>query len=230
MARVHFVGGEKGGVGKSFTARLLAQYFIDTKLPLKVFDTDASHATLTRFYSDFATEVSVADYDSLDQILIAAEEEPGAELVVDLAAQTAAGLDAWIEESDLFSLSDDINAQLVYWHVMDDGADAARLLERHLQHYAGKPWQLVVVKNLGRGNNFSFFEQSDIAQTARDAGAVFVDIPALTAGLTQKIDFYNFSFWAACQNTKAMSAIERQRVRVWLNKCYSQISALLKVS
>ena len=29
MGQIHFIGGEKGGVGKSFTARLLAQYFID---------------------------------------------------------------------------------------------------------------------------------------------------------------------------------------------------------
>ena len=29
MSRIHFVGGEKGGVGKSVVARLLAQYYID---------------------------------------------------------------------------------------------------------------------------------------------------------------------------------------------------------
>ena len=29
MARIHMIGGEKGGVGKSLVARILAQYFID---------------------------------------------------------------------------------------------------------------------------------------------------------------------------------------------------------
>ena len=33
MSTVHFVGGEKGGVGKSVVARLLAQLFIDRALP-----------------------------------------------------------------------------------------------------------------------------------------------------------------------------------------------------
>ena len=32
MSKVHFVGGEKGGVGKSVIARLLCQYCIDKKL------------------------------------------------------------------------------------------------------------------------------------------------------------------------------------------------------
>ena len=29
MATIHLIGGEKGGVGKSLLARILAQYFID---------------------------------------------------------------------------------------------------------------------------------------------------------------------------------------------------------
>ena len=33
MGKVHFIGGEKGGVGKSMTARVLAQYYIDHERP-----------------------------------------------------------------------------------------------------------------------------------------------------------------------------------------------------
>lgn len=32
MAHIHFIGGEKGGVGKSLVARILAQYLIDVDL------------------------------------------------------------------------------------------------------------------------------------------------------------------------------------------------------
>jgi anion-transporting ArsA/GET3 family ATPase len=31
MSHLHFIGGEKGGVGKSLVARILAQYFIDRR-------------------------------------------------------------------------------------------------------------------------------------------------------------------------------------------------------
>jgi len=53
MTRLHFIGGEKGGVGKSVVARILAQYFIDRQIPFIGFDTDKSHGSLVRFYSDF---------------------------------------------------------------------------------------------------------------------------------------------------------------------------------
>lgn len=32
MSMIHFVGGEKGGVGKSVLARLLSQYFLDMSI------------------------------------------------------------------------------------------------------------------------------------------------------------------------------------------------------
>ena len=40
MANIHLIGGEKGGVGKSVVARVLAQYMIDKDIPFVGFDTD----------------------------------------------------------------------------------------------------------------------------------------------------------------------------------------------
>jgi len=59
MTRVHFIGGEKGGVGKSVVSRVLSQYFIDHKIPFLGFDTDRSHGSLLRFYADFASPVVI---------------------------------------------------------------------------------------------------------------------------------------------------------------------------
>jgi len=59
MASMNFIGGEKGGVGKSVTARALAQYFIDSGTPFTGFDTDRSHHSFNRFYADYASPVVV---------------------------------------------------------------------------------------------------------------------------------------------------------------------------
>jgi cellulose biosynthesis protein BcsQ len=40
VTNIHLIGGEKGGVGKSVVARLLAQYLIDRQMPFLGFDTD----------------------------------------------------------------------------------------------------------------------------------------------------------------------------------------------
>ena len=59
MASINFIGGEKGGVGKSVTARVLAQYFIDKGVDFTGFDTDRSHNSFNRFYADYASPSSL---------------------------------------------------------------------------------------------------------------------------------------------------------------------------
>ena len=58
MAKIHLIGGEKGGVGKSMVARLVAQYLIDHSIPFLGFDSDRSHGALLRFYAGYASPVS----------------------------------------------------------------------------------------------------------------------------------------------------------------------------
>ena len=74
MPSINFIGGEKGGVGKSVAARLLAQYFIDKGRAFTGFDTDRSHTSFTRFYSDYAAPVVVDTYEGLDHIAGVFEE------------------------------------------------------------------------------------------------------------------------------------------------------------
>ena len=87
LSKIHMIGGEKGGVGKSMVSRLLAQYFIDKDIPFVGFDTDRSHGALLRFYGDYASPVLIDRFEALDHIVEAAVELPGVRVLVDLAAQ-----------------------------------------------------------------------------------------------------------------------------------------------
>ncbi|HEY7774238.1 MAG TPA: mobilization protein [Marinagarivorans sp.] len=230
MGRIHFVGGEKGGVGKSLTSRLLAQYTIDNERRLIGFDTDRSHRTFSRFYNAFTAPVVIDDFDSLDQIIEAAEQHPDAEIIVDLAAQTTRHLHKWFEDSDIFAIFDSLGYDVFLWHVMDDGADSARLLSIMLENVTQTDLQIVVVKNLGRGEHFDLFEESPIYAEALKRGAHVIELPALHARLTQKVDFNNSSFWAAANNINIMTLAERHRVKVWVKNVYAEFDALFKQS
>src|SRR5918911_1991916 len=124
MAHIHFIGGEKGGVGKSLMARVLAQYLIDKNQPFLGFDTDRSHGALMRFYAGYASPVLVDRYESLDAIMEAAADQPERRILVDLAAQTNDPLVRWMDESGVLNLADEMGMKLTYWHVMDSGKDS----------------------------------------------------------------------------------------------------------
>lgn len=222
MGKVHFIGGEKGGVGKSMTARVLAQYYIDHDKTFIGFDCDASHGTFSRFYQAYASPVVIGDDESLDGMLTAIEADPGRDLIIDLAAQSALRINHWIEETDVFGLLSEMGMQVMWWHVMDDGADSVTLLTQVLERYQAQPVEVVVVQNYGRGESFTRFQQSEAFQQAKAQGATLIELPKLHAKLTQKIDFNNASFWAVANDRNIMNIAERQRMKVWLRNAYQQ--------
>ena len=105
MSHIHFIGGEKGGVGKTLLARVLAQHFIDRQQPFVGFDTDRSHGALLRYYADYAQPLPLDAHDSLDPIIEAAVAEPGRRVLVDLAAQTQGLLLRWMGEAGVPGLA-----------------------------------------------------------------------------------------------------------------------------
>ena len=226
MGTLHFIGGEKGGVGKSFVARLLAQFMVDSSRPFVGFDTDRSHATFSRFYSQFTPKLTVDDYESLDQIVEFAEENPNCNIIVDLAAQTSAKINEWAADCDMYELMDALGYQVYIWHIMDDSADSMYLLDKQLSALTHPKLQWVVVENHGRGNGFKNFEHSATYQKAKARNARIILLAKLHESLTQKIDFNNYSFWAAANSRQCMKLTESQRVRVWLQHAYGQIKAL----
>jgi hypothetical protein len=228
MSTIHFIGGEKGGVGKSVVARLCAQYCIDRAIPFVAADADGSHGALLRFYSDYTRPVDLASPGSADAIFgLATESER--RVLVDLPAQSERLLGAWIQEAGVLDLAAESGVRVVFWHVIDDGKDALTTLDRLLARY-GDAARYCVVKNLGRGRDFSLYDRSPTRAAAERLGAMTLELPELHAPAMHKIDRLDASFWAAVHGTGSdgdtLSRMDRQRVKVWLNAGFDQVAKL----
>jgi hypothetical protein len=231
MTQIHFVGGEKGGVGKSVLARVLAQYYIDRGRPFSAFDGDLSHGALMRYYGDYAQAVDIGQFESADRIAELAVERQQ-DVIVDLAAQASRPLDRWMTETGLVELGEETGLRVTLWHVMDDGTDSVRLLGNVLSTHGAGP-SYVLVRNFGRGGDFSLFDESEEKRQAEKLGARVLDLPGLHAGTMRKIDRAGASLWAAANNKDAelgptLGILERQRVKIWLNKVYAGLDEVLK--
>jgi hypothetical protein len=228
MANIHLIGGEKGGVGKSLVARILAQYLIDKEMPFLGFDTDRSHGALMRFYAGFASPVLVDRYENLDAIVEAAVAQPDRRILVDLAAQTHEPIVKWMDESGVLELAREAAFELHYWHVMDSGRDSVDLLAKLLDQF-GNRLKYVLVLNQLRGDDFSILTKSGVEARALELGARKVVIKRLHEAAIQKIDASSSSFWAAKNSEdKAVTGLglmDRQRVKMWLNAAYKEIES-----
>ena len=226
MAHIHFIGGEKGGVGKSLMSRVLAQYMIDREIPFIGFDTDRSHGALMRFYSGYASSVLVDNIEALDSIIEAAAEQPERRVLVDLAAQTHDPLVKWMDDAGVLNLADEMGMTIHYWHVMDSGKDSVDLLKKLLDRF-GTGLKYVLVRNQIRGNDFSVLEQSGEQARAIQLGARVVSIKKLGDSVINKIDAGSSSFWKA-KNPQdptggGLGLMDRQRVKAWLRDVYREI-------
>jgi len=225
MAKIHFIGGEKGGVGKSLMSRVLAQYLIDHEQPFIGFDTDRSHGALMRFYAGYASPVVVDRYEALDAIMEAAVEQPDRRILVDLAAQTHDPLVSWMDDSGVLNLADESGVGIHYWHVMDTGKDSVDLLRRLLDRF-GTSLKYVLVRNQVRGSDFGVLEQSGEQARALGLGAKIVSVKKLHDSAINKIDAASSSFWSAKTSdghTAALGLMDRQRVKMWLRDVYREL-------
>jgi hypothetical protein len=229
MSMIHFVGGEKGGVGKSVMARVLSQYFLDSGRDYIGLDADQSHPTLTRYYSDYTRAVVLDRFESIDQIVELAVETDRL-VLVDLPAQSQRFLDRWIEDNAVLELTEEAGIPVTFWYVVDDGRDSARLFADFRTRY-GQALNCVLVMNQGCGSDFSEVQQ--VLDTQPETAAAWrtdrMQLPSLHAGTMRKIDKLNFSFWAAVNvkestgSSSCLSLMERQRAKVWQRKAYAAI-------
>ncbi len=228
MSEIHFVGGEKGGVGKSVFCRVLAQYCIDKEVPFAGIDADTSHGALLRYYSEYSQPVDLEQFESADQIM---DRALGGErkVLVDLPAQSARLLKRWFDSGAVLEFAKEMGVQLFFWHVSDGGFDSINELERAISDL-GDHVTLVVVKNRGRSLDFSQFEESDVLRRLYTKGGRIAELPALHAATMYKIDRKGSSFWAAAHSEEgdlSLSPMERQRTRLWLKQAYAEIEKAL---
>jgi hypothetical protein len=228
MSKVHFIGGEKGGVGKSVMARLLVQWAIDKELPFAAVDADASHGSLLRHYGTYARRVDLARLESADEILTLALDADR-RVIVDLPAQGDRAIAAWMAEGGILDLARESGVDVVFWHVMDDGRDSITTLGRLLERHGGKA-RYVIVENLGRGKEFSLLDRSPARAAADALGALTIRLPELYAPAMRKVDRSDGSLWAAVHNPEfapdLFTRMDRQRIKVWMQAVYDQLARL----
>jgi hypothetical protein len=226
MSTIHLIGGEKGGVGKSLVARILAQYLIDHAQAFQAFDADRTHGALLRFYAQYTQPALLDDFHSFDRVVEAAAADPHKTVLVDLSAQSFAPLVRWMEDSRVLETATELQLTITYWHVMDAGRDSVELLRLLLDQFEAR-LPLVLVLNRVRGEQFDLLERSGQRARAQQLGAKSMVLQRLADATMQKLDASNTSFWAAVNQSSTASGtlglLERQRLTVWLKRAYEQI-------
>lgn len=233
MGRMHLIGGEKGGVGKSVVAKLLTQLFIDQGTRWIGFDTDRPRSTFARCYGE---NVHPIEIDRLVQIDLAVEalEDGVEEVVVDLTSRTEKPLWRWIDTGQVIEFIGKRGHTLWFWQVLDGSRDSVWRTESLLERLNGRA-RVVCIMNHGRARDFAPFDESNLRHHVEQIGGAILHVPGLDPESMATIETHDKSFWAAIHNDDpnqgpCLTLMQRQRTRVFVEGVHASFGSLLERS
>jgi hypothetical protein len=230
MADLHFIGGEKGGVGKSLVARTLTQYMLDNDIPCTLFDTDRSNPDLARIYGKTVTcRLAVFSEgeryeDTANQVFETATQK---RVLVNLPAQVFPAMKKWCEDNELFEVAAEEGVGFTIWFVTDGGYDSLNLLAKSLEFYGDRA-KHIIVRNWGR-NDFDDWdevlvepENARLQALLEEHSPHIIDFPKFIGTADRnRIDAQSLTFAKAREDSQ-FSVISRQRVKKFLRSAYEE--------
>jgi hypothetical protein len=223
--------GIKGGVGKSFLARTVLDWYIGHNLPFTPFETDRSNPDCKRIYNQLV-EFQVGIFSEgekfeskADNIITSAIENPAT--LVNLPAQSFQPIVEWLEKSDIFELVREFDVSLNVWFVSDGGFDSLNLLKKSLEYYAGRATH-IVVKNHGRSEDWSGFEaDKTLKKLLKTYDCPIIDFPRFpNSALRNFIDQESLPFITAqTYDFPEDKYINQSRVRKFRREAFAAIES-----
>lgn len=175
------VGGDKGGLGKSLVARILATLLRSAAYQVMGFDCDARNAHLDRYYRNVmpVTRAYLRHADGWGLLLDAWENSPSeAVLLVDLPGNVGDSVER--EMHRVHRAVSMLNREILHIWVLDEEEDGITLLDR-VKEFA-PPQKTLVVMNGRFGDSpraFVLWHESELREILLAGGAAEAFIPSL---------------------------------------------------
>lgn len=225
------VGSQKGGVGKTTTARLLTHWLENQNRNYFCYDTESPNGSLARFYPEVTAIVDVNETAGQMQIfdpLLSKQEN--STYIIDLRAGIM--FDFIDKMENLFIMKDVRKGafRMFFLHLLGASLESIQEVKQTMNSFEGASH--VVVRNLGAGGEFEAWTASDTRAEFLNNGGIELTIPPLDPVAYRAVDQSSSRYNDFMQNVYAdgsnanHSYILRAYVRHWLLQCDLQMDKL----
>jgi hypothetical protein len=222
--RLVIAHGEKGGVGKTTVARVLADYLLARRLPFRAYDAEGSTGQLLRFHPDVTFPIEFTDAASISPVLDHLMDGGSANLaLIDLGARAGGDLKSWLYRGGALEESSAGRLGVTIVYVVGGAVDSVGHLKECFGAL-GRDVNYLIVKNLGVASYFGVYDQSHVRQELLSAGAREIALPALDPIVFQSVDRASIAFSAFADNVGgSFGYTERRYCRTWLRECFAAV-------
>lgn len=177
-ARIYWVGGSKGGVGKSMMAVALIDYLLDSGQKVVLVECDTSNPDVWKTYKDLL-HAELADLDERDgwiHLVNTCDAQRDSIIVVNTAARSNCAVRQY--GSILDSSLSELGRMVVLW-VINRQRDSLELLKEFMDSVPHADVHVVRNRYFGEEKKFELYNGSKIRTAVETRGGKSVDLPDL---------------------------------------------------
>ncbi|MBO3458492.1 hypothetical protein G7B40_024965 [Aetokthonos hydrillicola Thurmond2011] len=208
-------------VGKSTTARLLVELYLESKLKLGAYYTGERNKLYAYELLLPVNELPLTQ-GGADQLLIDLERFSDFQAVLsDLPGQNFEQFKQFAKEVMLWDAIASLGYRITFIHPISYRRDCVEYLQK-LFDYCGNHADYVVLKNLYFGNEFPYFDGTDIQKWIQEIGGEELYLGELWRGTYELVESLNLPYSQAMQNPE-IDIINRSRIFNWMEEFNEQI-------
>lgn len=227
--RMVFGHGDKGGVGKSTTAQVVADQLIRRGVSVAIIDADTRNPDMIRMYKNSdcpRVALNLRNPDGWMDMMDFIHSKPGHTFVMSLPAGIGESMQDEFRDFVKFLRNFEergIKVEIVMWWVINLFADSVNLLARALEVHRDDFDKVVVVRNLIFGEPRAFVIWNECALRAdleRQAGVLTVDLPPLHLRVMTRLmdpaSILPFSEAVELASSIGFTPAEAHKLRSWV--------------
>jgi hypothetical protein len=222
--RLILTHGEKGGVGKTTVARVIADFLNSRDTTFRAFDAEGSTGQLLRFHPGETAAVDVANAATIAPVLDYVMEG-GAKRValVDLGARSGEDVKSWLYRGGALEEADGSRLGITVVYVLGGAVDSVGHL-KECYTALGRSVNYIIVRNYGVAGKFDVYDQSNVRKDLLSIGAHEIALPSLDGSVYQSVDRASLSFSGFADGTGGnYGYTERRYCRTWLRECFAAL-------
>lgn len=179
METIYFVGGSKGGVGKSIVTMALLDYLKSSEANPLLIESDTSNPDVEKCYKDEVPHrrIGLDDGDGWVDLINEADSFKGGPIVVNTAARNNTGVGAY--GATLRGALGDLKRKFVTLWVINRQRDSLELLKQYQETFP--TFTVHVIRNtyFGPESKFELYNNSAIRKQIEEAGGLSLNFPDL---------------------------------------------------
>ncbi len=228
MALIHFVHGEKGGVGKSFFARILVEYCLDKGLDFTLIEADRNNPDVGSLYPELCEQVLFSPVEKrcneADLIFNLSLHQP---VIVNLPSGIESLLSQWIERNGLVGgeFSSKYNVLLYKWFVCTGEPYSVQFFKNSVNAFSGQISHVLVKNFLYERNWQRWNNDPELGAFLKEKGVKELILPELHKKYADLIVFDKRPFAELVSNSSGLLRSSRQMLVNYLRRVYEAIEA-----